>query len=192
MRDDIEDRKQTILTAAGDVFARYGFKRCSMEDIAEAAGMSRPALYQHFRNKTEIFRAASEAMQQTAIDEAEVIANADAPEALADRLAAMLVAYKRPAWAKITQTPHGQEMMDLNAAIAEDVTQDAISRAEGVFATYIASETNGGVDAAQAARLLTAAAWGVMLKCRDAEAFDRDINALARIWAQALTADQPD
>ncbi|MEO1613491.1 MAG: helix-turn-helix domain-containing protein, partial [Pseudomonadota bacterium] len=53
----MSDRRARILESAVGVFGRYGFKRCSMEDIAEAAGMSRPALYQHFKNKTEIFRA---------------------------------------------------------------------------------------------------------------------------------------
>lgn len=49
------DEKQTrILNAALGVFARYGYRRSSMEDIAKAAGMSRAALYQHFRNKDDI------------------------------------------------------------------------------------------------------------------------------------------
>jgi AcrR family transcriptional regulator len=53
------DKRGTILAAAFDVFINYGFRKTSMDDIARAAGMSRPALYQVFRNKTEIFRAAS-------------------------------------------------------------------------------------------------------------------------------------
>jgi AcrR family transcriptional regulator len=39
------------------VFGRYGYKRTSMNLIAEAAGMSRPALYQHFSGKSAVFRA---------------------------------------------------------------------------------------------------------------------------------------
>jgi TetR/AcrR family transcriptional regulator of autoinduction and epiphytic fitness len=50
-----DDKKSRILLAARSVFLRYGFKRVSMNDIADAAGVSRPALYVLFRNKEEIF-----------------------------------------------------------------------------------------------------------------------------------------
>ena len=52
--DDIEEKQARILNAALGVFAAYGLKRSSMEDIAKAADMSRAALYQHFRNKEDI------------------------------------------------------------------------------------------------------------------------------------------
>jgi AcrR family transcriptional regulator len=50
-----EVRKSKILTAARSVFLRYGFRRVTMQDIAEAADFSRPALYLLFKSKEEIF-----------------------------------------------------------------------------------------------------------------------------------------
>lgn len=50
-----EAKKNKILTAARSVFLHYGYRRVSMNDIAEAAGISRPALYLLFKNKEEIF-----------------------------------------------------------------------------------------------------------------------------------------
>jgi AcrR family transcriptional regulator len=50
-----DNKKSRILAAARSVFLRYGFKRVNMNDIADAAGMSRPALYVLFKNKEEIF-----------------------------------------------------------------------------------------------------------------------------------------
>jgi len=50
-----EAKKSKILTAARSGFLRFGYKRISMTDIAEAAGVSRPALYLLFKNKEEIF-----------------------------------------------------------------------------------------------------------------------------------------
>jgi AcrR family transcriptional regulator len=50
-----EIKKGKILTAARSVFLRYGYKRVNMNEIAEAAGVSRPALYVLFKNKEEIF-----------------------------------------------------------------------------------------------------------------------------------------
>src|ERR1700721_2856840 len=55
-----EEKKCKILNAGKRLFLRYGYKRVSMNDIAEAAGISRPALYLVFKNKEEIFKGAYE------------------------------------------------------------------------------------------------------------------------------------
>ena len=54
MLPDKDEKRGRILNAALSVFALYGYKRTSMEDIAKAASMSRAAVYQHFRNKEDI------------------------------------------------------------------------------------------------------------------------------------------
>jgi AcrR family transcriptional regulator len=54
------EKKSRILNAGKGLFLRYGYKRVNMNDIAEAAGISRPALYLVFKNKEEIFKAAHE------------------------------------------------------------------------------------------------------------------------------------
>ena len=38
-------KRDKVLAAARGIFLRYGFKRVTMNDIAEAASISRPALY---------------------------------------------------------------------------------------------------------------------------------------------------
>ena len=53
--EDIAERRQGILSAAAGVFLRYGYARTTMEDVAEAAGLSRPALYALFPKKEGIF-----------------------------------------------------------------------------------------------------------------------------------------
>jgi len=53
-------KRDKVLTAARDVFIRYGYKRVTMNDIAEAAGISRPALYLVFESKEEIFKSVYE------------------------------------------------------------------------------------------------------------------------------------
>jgi AcrR family transcriptional regulator len=52
------EKERKVLSAAKGLFLRYGYKRVNMHDIAEAAGISRPALYLVFRSKEEIFRGA--------------------------------------------------------------------------------------------------------------------------------------
>ena len=50
-------REKRVLLAATDTFLRYGFARTTMGDIAEGAGISRPALYLVFPNKEAVFAA---------------------------------------------------------------------------------------------------------------------------------------
>jgi AcrR family transcriptional regulator len=53
-----ESARQThVLETALAVFARHGFSKTSIEDIAKAAGISRQGIYLHFKNKDEIFSA---------------------------------------------------------------------------------------------------------------------------------------
>ena len=51
-----ERRKQLIATAI-EVFARDGYHNTSMNDVAEAAGVTKPVLYQHFSSKRELYLA---------------------------------------------------------------------------------------------------------------------------------------
>jgi AcrR family transcriptional regulator len=55
--EDSTTRRARILVGAMKVFLAYGFQRTTMDDIARAAEISRPALYLLFRNKTDIYRA---------------------------------------------------------------------------------------------------------------------------------------
>src|ERR1700683_3352057 len=53
-------RELAVLEAAVGVFARYGFRKASMDEVARAAGVSRQGLYLQFVNKEELFRKALE------------------------------------------------------------------------------------------------------------------------------------
>ena len=53
-----EERRQQILDAAIDVFARQGYAAAGTADIALAAGIGEPTIYRYFANKLELYRAA--------------------------------------------------------------------------------------------------------------------------------------
>src|SRR4051794_14229387 len=48
-------RRRQLLDVALEAFAANGFHRTSMEDIADAAGVTKPVLYQHFGSKRELY-----------------------------------------------------------------------------------------------------------------------------------------
>jgi AcrR family transcriptional regulator len=56
--EQTEARQLPVLDAAVAVFARYGFRKTSMDEVARAAGVSRQGLYLQFANKEELFRKA--------------------------------------------------------------------------------------------------------------------------------------
>jgi AcrR family transcriptional regulator len=51
-------RRERVLAAALATFARYGYKKTSMDDVARAADISRPGLYFLFTSKENLFRTA--------------------------------------------------------------------------------------------------------------------------------------
>jgi AcrR family transcriptional regulator len=49
------ERRRRILAAAAEVFAAAGYRAASMEDVARAAGVTKPVVYDHFGSKRELF-----------------------------------------------------------------------------------------------------------------------------------------
>ena len=65
MRRTKEEAAQTraaLLDAAEQLFAERGVSRTSLADIAAAAGVTRGAVYWHFRNKSELLDAINSEM----------------------------------------------------------------------------------------------------------------------------------
>jgi AcrR family transcriptional regulator len=52
-----DQRRIQLLDAASDVFASKGYHAAAMDDIADAAGVSKPVLYQHFPSKLDLYLA---------------------------------------------------------------------------------------------------------------------------------------
>ncbi len=55
MRLPAARRRRQLLDIALDCFAANGFHATSMEEIANAAGVTKPVLYQHFRSKRQLY-----------------------------------------------------------------------------------------------------------------------------------------
>ena len=55
MRLPAAQRREQLIETAIPVFAEQGFHATSMNDVAEAAGVTKPVLYQHFSSKRDLF-----------------------------------------------------------------------------------------------------------------------------------------
>ncbi len=54
MRDS---KKEKILLAAAKHFSKFGFEGASLEDIAAESGVTKPAIYYHFKDKAALYEA---------------------------------------------------------------------------------------------------------------------------------------
>jgi len=63
-KQQAQKTKESILLAALDCFSTKGFFNTSLDDIAQAADVTRGAVYWHFKNKAEIFDALHEQLHE--------------------------------------------------------------------------------------------------------------------------------
>jgi AcrR family transcriptional regulator len=114
-----------ILDAATDVFRRQGFRRSSIEQAAEAAGLTRQALYHHFKSKEALFRAVIERVYESAL--AAGIAAAEAKEkaggGLADILVAGVSGRLKHLITSFDGSPHIEELFSEHQLQARDLYQ---------------------------------------------------------------------
>jgi AcrR family transcriptional regulator len=57
MRLPAPERREQILDVSVQVFAQRGFHSTSMNDVADAVGVTKPVLYQHFESKQDLYLA---------------------------------------------------------------------------------------------------------------------------------------
>jgi AcrR family transcriptional regulator len=114
--EDGKGRIEQIAEAALRLFARYGYKRTSMDDIAREAGVARATLYLHFKGKDDVFRAMLAGLGGRVETRCrEVLAM---PGGFADRLAALLVAHHGAAYSAFSAGEHLGELKAVMVAIA--------------------------------------------------------------------------
>src|SRR3979490_149378 len=122
--------RDRILDAAMLVFRRQGFRRSSIEQAAEAAGLTRQGLYHPFKSKEALFRAVIERLHENAL--AAEIAAANAAEKAGGSLAEILIA-ECPARIKqfiapLEGSPHVEELFSEHLLQARDIYQKRAAR----------------------------------------------------------------
>ena len=59
-QDQLDARRHEILAAARDCFARFGYEGATVRRLEDATGLSRGAIFHHFRDKESLFLAVAE------------------------------------------------------------------------------------------------------------------------------------
>ena len=180
-------RQETILDAAFHAFATYGYRRASMEDIARGSGISRSALYLHYRNKDDIFRSLAERYFKEAIAAMEAALNApgQTPE---QAIIAAFVAKDGKFMDVVLGTPHGGELLDAGMSLTADLAEQAETAKRAILAKWLASlpmaEGIGTPDSV--ARTILMAAMGLKYPGQTLEGYRRGQREMAGLFARAI------
>jgi AcrR family transcriptional regulator len=181
---DQESRLCAVLDAAVSVFARYGYRKTSMDDVARAAGVSRQGLYLSFANKEELFRRALEhslsdqlACAITALSRAE------------DSLETRIIAACKEWSGRFVGSLHSDaaDLMCASTSLAGATLTEYEWQFEEALATAIGGTSVAercavaGLNIADFARALHATARGLKQTCKTQEDFVKGMTAAVRM-----------
>lgn len=187
-----EPKRALIASAAIDVFSARGFSRTSMSHIAEQAGMSRPALYQYFENKGDIFACAFAALVEQAADRA--LAALEEPGTVAEQLDGFLQNFDGTFWERTAASPYGEELLSATSEYAPKAVGVAMKRIRRALEKYLRRMGVGQRSTSDRARLngwidiLEFAPRGFKLDRPAVPAYRRRLTALARSVAADVEA----
>lgn len=189
--------REAILAAGLRCFGRDGYRRTALDRVAREAGISRAALYLHFANKEELFRALVDDLHGRAL--AEATAAAGGPGTLAERLTAVLVAKTARFFDLLRASEHAEEFLDENHRLCGELSAAFAAKHARLLGRMIAAAEAAGeislVGAAPSAKavaeLLLDTAEGIKARHRtilSSDAYRRRLGDAVRIVVAGLAA----
>ncbi len=193
--EDAKARVDQIADAALRLFARYGYKRSSMDDIAREAGLAKATLYLHFKGKDDVFRAMLNLIGRRVEARCrEVVAM---PGPFPERLAALLHAHHGQTYASFGT---GEHLVELKAVMNTIATRE-LQAFEQIFARCARlllqkAEARGEIAMARASISVDEWIAGMMFAATGAktgtppscEAYAERLAGIARIFAAAVSS----
>jgi len=121
------ERRRQLLDVAIDVFAEHGLHGASMNEVAKAAGVTKPVLYDHFASKLDLYRQLTEGIRDELTGRGAAAMAADAPAG--DRIRTGVEAFfafveERPSAARVLLfTPVGEpELVEASREVQAGAT----------------------------------------------------------------------
>lgn len=191
MTKDIDPRRKAILHSAWHAFAAYGFRKTSMDDIARGAGLSRPALYLHYRNKEDIFRSLAQFYYDEAAESLARALERDGPPS--DVLAQAFEAESGAIVEDMLASPHGAELVDTKGTTSADIAEAGEARLTAIYEEWLRRGAEAGRlrlpgTPAAAAEAIVAAHHGIKSAGIDHATYRRRARQLAALLGAGLAA----
>jgi AcrR family transcriptional regulator len=192
LKIDSDPKRARVLDGAMHVFLTYGYQRVTMEDIARAADISRPALYLLFKNKADIYRAIGAALLERSAESAEEELAKDGP--FAKRMMGAIECSLISMMKRIMDSPHGAEILDRKNTLANDLAAVWRSKLRQTFRKAVLAEASRnkvdlearGLTAESVADLLLDGLEGMKSRVSDADEQRKGAERLVRVIALAL------
>lgn len=137
-------RRAAIRAAAIEQFLARGYSATSMANIAEAAGVSRPAVYQYFSDKDDVFASAFTLVFERHV-EAALDALTDGPT-LGASLDGMLQRYDGDMWEMVASSPHYDEIVAAKSPTVATAIHAVLDRFWAAVGEWLAEQHPGAGD----------------------------------------------
>jgi AcrR family transcriptional regulator len=155
-------KEEKVLAAARDVFTRYGFKRTTMSDLAEAAQMSRPALYLVFSSKEEVFRSLMAQVLQEQVDA--IHAGIYQHESAAEKLIFAFEIWCVGPFTMVQLSPDAKDIFESGYTFAAETMSNAYADFEKILSDVlqpiVSVQTEAKLSSGQIAHILSTAVVG--------------------------------
>lgn len=190
-------KQHAVLDVAAAVFAQYGFKRTTMNDIAEAAGISRPALYLMFDNKEHLFHELAEYRINLALKASrEALTGAGN---VTDRFINSLMVFEKTYTEPVANSPHGEELIDVNLSLASDVMAKGYAELVSALAEILKEADRSGevtfdntpMTHKTFVELLLSSIKGIKKMAGSKEEYRKQTQQVALIFLQGITPAEP-
>lgn len=190
VRAPVLARRERLLEVARDIFAERGYRATTMDDVAAAAGFTKPILYQHFTSKEALY---NEIVERTS-DEllaalADATAHAEGPRDMVERAFSVFFAsvmhdtaayrllflqppvaegstVRRRIESRITDFIESRIPLHQNSADRRRLAASLVGMAEGAATAWLVQQEHAGwpqVEVGEADRLaalVATLAWG--------------------------------
>jgi AcrR family transcriptional regulator len=154
------NKRLDIVAVALNVFFKFGYKRVSMNEIAETAGISRAGLYLYFKSKEEIFNAAI-------VHHGDILLEEINKGLLSQQTTVEKMMYAFEVWSvrdfdNSLLSPEFKEITDSSYQFAREALDTSYGKLESLLSTLLEVHPNSanGISSARLAQLITGALRG--------------------------------
>lgn len=176
-------KKLEIVATALEVFFKYGYKRVSMNEIAEAAGISRAGLYLYFKSKEEIFNAAIVHHGDVLIEE--ITSGLPSHKTTEDQILYTFEVWSIRHFDDSLHSPEYKEITDSSYQFAQEALDTSYGKFETLLAALLEMSPNAsGIPPVRLAHLLTSALRGFKTVAKSSDELRHMIQDLLQIVSQ--------
>jgi AcrR family transcriptional regulator len=184
------ERRAMIIEAAGRLFGERGYDGARLDEIAAAAGVTKPILYRHFADKQDLYLALLRRHRDDLSTFAPAIPATGTPEQRLRAILEVWFAYARErsySWQMLFRDRGGGPRI-------RGFREEVHARAREVLVEIIRAQTRVPIaehELEPLAELLSMGMASLVLRWSDTPELDAEsvVDAMTRVWAAVLTTD---